>query len=68
MGDILRVFWKMNDSTWPTFYKEVGSIEQAEFVLEVLSEVSTFLGHHNCTGGVEEWNQNAHEWKRVHPE
>jgi hypothetical protein len=64
MEKLYTVWWKHAKGHEP-FYKKVTELEQAEYVLEILSNFSTFLGYTNSEGGVDEWDENALEWKRV---
>ena len=59
----VRIGWRMSFEH-KTFYKLVSGYSEGEYVLEVLSNFSMFLGHNNSSGIIEEWNEEELSWER----
>ena len=55
-NQIFRVGWRLTP-VYGFFYKHVDGYAEGEYVLEILSNFSTFLGYNDSTGVIEEWNK-----------
>jgi len=60
---LMRIGWKPSPDH-DYFYKVIDGYAEGEFVFEILSNFSMFLGYQNSTGVLEEWDEEELKWIR----